>query len=113
MIEEPEISLHPQAQLDLVRMFADAVERGKQVLLTTHSQTLILALSELSQGHSLKPENVAIYHVSRGVTGSEVRKLPMNKNWYVEGWIPSFAQVESRLMKEWMENLKTDVKPGD
>ena len=45
MIEEPEISLHPQAQVDVLEMFAEAIKQdNKQIIATTHSHILLQAL---------------------------------------------------------------------
>jgi predicted ATPase len=43
MIEEPEISLHPEAQVKLGELFAEAVQENKQIIATTHSHFLLLA----------------------------------------------------------------------
>ncbi|MFQ6121043.1 MAG: AAA family ATPase, partial [Methanosarcinales archaeon] len=40
MVEEPEISLHPDAQTKLPEMFLEAINNGKQVIITTHSEHL-------------------------------------------------------------------------
>lgn len=45
MIEEPEISLHPQAQVDVLEMFGEAIREGKkQIIATTHSISMLQAL---------------------------------------------------------------------
>jgi predicted ATPase len=104
MIEEPEISLHPEAQIELVKMFADAIHSGQQILLTTHSQTLLLGLTAASE-YGLKPQNVAIYHFSRDGEETTAKRLNLNDKWYIEGWVPSFSEVESRLIKQWSVNV--------
>jgi energy-coupling factor transporter ATP-binding protein EcfA2 len=53
LIEEPEASLHPEAQIDLARMLADAVRHGHQLLLTTHSQALLMRWARLAGPSSL------------------------------------------------------------
>jgi predicted ATPase len=113
MIEEPEISLHPDAQVHLLEMFVDAVRWGQQILLTTHSQTLLLALSTLGRQTILKPDDLAIYHFSRDGPDSYAGRLKLNERWYVQGWVPSFAEVEERLMKDWMENVRDRITEED
>jgi predicted ATPase len=109
MIEEPEISLHPEAQVQLVKMFADAIRGGQQILITTHSQTLLLRLTAASE-YGLKPENVAIYHFSRDGEETTAKRLALNDNWFIEGWVPSFSKVESRLIKQWSINVRDKSK---
>ena len=111
MIEEPEISLHPEAQVSLIRMFADAIQEGRHVLITTHSPTLLLSLSEAAKEHGLVPKDVAIYHFSRDRDEPIVQRLELDETWYIKGWVPSFSKVETRLMKQWIDNVRD--KLGD
>jgi predicted ATPase len=75
MIEEPEISLHIEAQLGLPQMFSEAIKEGKQVIVTTHSEHLILALKPLIVNRELKPEDVAIWHFEKTEEGTKAEKL--------------------------------------
>lgn len=105
-IEEPETSLHPEAQLDLVKLFADGIRFGQQVIFTTHSSTLPLALSE-AESYGLTPRDVTIYHLKRDSSGVIVQPLKLDETWAIKGWVPSFSSVEQKLLKEWIH--KVDV----
>jgi ABC-type branched-subunit amino acid transport system ATPase component len=60
LLEEPETSLHPSAQYELAKYLANVAERRKlQILLTTHSEYLLLALPEKSRIY-LKREGARI-----------------------------------------------------
>ena len=60
LIEEPETSLHPSAQFELGKYFAEvAKRRGLQIMMTTHSEYLLLALPQKSRIF-LKREGAAI-----------------------------------------------------
>jgi predicted ATPase len=110
MIEEPEVSLHPEAQVQLLRMFAHAVESGRQVLFTTHSPTVVLSLAEASAGHHLEPSAAGVLHFSREESGdARVQKLDLDDRWFVKGWIPSFSKVETDLMKRWIATVHDEV----
>jgi hypothetical protein len=111
MIEEPEISLHPEAQVDAIRMFADAVRAGQQILITTHSENMLLGLAEAAKECGLKREDVAVYHFSREGKEATAERLELNGNFYIKGWVPSFSQVESRLLKEWSTNVRDKIEP--
>jgi len=110
LIEEPEISLHPEAQIWLLAMFADAIRDGKQIVITTHSQTLLTALPEVAKGHEMTPDQVCIYHFSREGTQTSATKLEVDKAWYIKGWVPSFSEVESHLLKSWIANVGSRIK---
>jgi len=105
MVEEPEISLHPNSQALLPELFADAVKEGKQVIITTHSETLPLALRRPINKNLIGAKDIAVYHVEKRNTGTKVRQLRLTKDGYVRGWIPSFAEVELQLLKEWSQTI--------
>jgi len=108
MIEEPEISLHIEAQLELPVMFSDAIKEGKQVIVTTHSEHLILALKPLIVNGELKPEDVAIWHFEKTDEGTKAEKLNLTDKGIVEGWIPSYVKAEGEIIKEWFKTLPED-----
>ncbi len=105
MIEEPEISLHIEAQLELPKMFSDAIKEGKQVIVTTHSEHLILALKPLIVNGELKPEDVAIWHFEKTKEGTKAERLNLTDKGIVEGWIPSYVEAEGEIIKEWFNTL--------
>ena len=108
IVEEPEISLHPQAQVDLVRLLAEAVAEQKQIIITTHSQFLLLALSKAIQEQQLTASDVSIYHVSKAPEGTSTQPLKLDEYGYVQGWIPSFSEVERELVHRWVDSLPED-----
>lgn len=105
MVEEPEISLHPNSQAVLPELFADAITEGKQILVSTHSETVPLSLQRAIRRNLITSRDIAVYHVEKGRNGTKVRRLRLTKDGYVKGWIPSFAEVESRLLKEWAQTI--------
>ncbi len=108
MIEEPEISLHIEAQLELPKMFSEAIKEGKQVIVTTHSEHLILALKPLIVNGELKTEDVAIWHFEKTEEGTKAERLKLTDKGIVEGWIPSYVEAEGKIIKEWFDTLPED-----
>jgi hypothetical protein len=53
-VEEPEIHLHPEAQVAVVEILAYLVNNGFRVVLTTHSLTVLYALNNLIMASALK-----------------------------------------------------------
>lgn len=105
MIEEPEISLHPQSQLALLELFTEAVNQGKQIIISTHSPIMVLALSKVVSSKKIGKDEVAIYHVEKSEEGSYVTSMKIDQKGYVENWIPSFKKVEDELFNLWSESL--------
>lgn len=105
MIEEPEISLHPNSQAELPELFAEAIQEGKQIVVTTHSLILPLALSRPIEKGLLESSDIAVWHIEKEPKGTIAEKLELTEKGYIKGWIPSFADIELKLMKEWAHAL--------
>jgi len=105
LIEEPEISLHPESQVLILELFAEAVRERKQIMCTTHSPFFILSLSKVIGKKMLSKKDVAVYHVEKGTEGTETRQLELNDRGFVRGWVPSYMDVENKLFNGWAETL--------
>jgi predicted ATPase len=100
MIEEPEISLHPKSQITVLELFAEAVNEGKQIICTTHSPFLIIALSKVVKSGKLSSKDVAVFHTEKTPDGTKFSELPIDERGFIKGWIPSFAEVEEKMLDE-------------
>lgn len=107
LIEEPEISLHPELQIRLLEMFAEAIkEEDKQIIITTHSVFMVQAIGYAVQNGWLNADQIAVYHIEKKKNiGTIAKELKVKKTGYIAGWIPSFAKVERKLLKEWASTL--------
>lgn len=80
-VEEPEVHLHPAAQVVVAEVLAFLVRQGFRVVLSTHSLTVVYALNNLLQAHRLgdevvdgtpepslrlNPDDVAVYAFGAG-----------------------------------------------
>ena len=112
-IEEPEAHLHPRAQRLLARIISRAVNMGKNVIVTTHSDYLISALNNLialsqlpkrrlkrlgyTKEEVLPPESVAAYLVRTEGDKAVVEKLQVTREGIPED---EFAKVAEELLGE-------------
>ncbi len=112
-IEEPEAHLHPRAQRSLARIISRAVNMGKNVIVTTHSDYLISALNNLialsqlpkrrlkrlgyTKEEVLPPESVAAYLVRTEGDKAVVEKLQVTREGIPED---EFAKVAEELLGE-------------
>lgn len=104
MVEEPETSLHPAAQAKLPYLFSEAINEGKQVILTTHSVFLPMAMGRAIK-KGLKPEEIGVYEMEKDKNGTKPKPLRVTKDGYIKGWIPSFYSEEVKLIQEWTSTL--------
>ena len=86
-IEEPELGLHPDILPTVADLLVDASQRT-QLIVTTHSETLVSRLSEI-------PESVVV--CERGVHGTRLRRLEPDK---MKAWLDRYMLGELWRMGE-------------
>lgn len=77
LIEEPELHLHPRLQAKLGNLFATSVaRRGNQVIVETHSESILLRVRRLVRAGKIRPSDVAVLYVDNTEeAGANVRRL--------------------------------------
>lgn len=108
MIEEPEISLHPENQVLLHELFSEAICEGKQIICSTHSPFFVLAISKIVKKKLLELDKIAVYHVEKDKEGTHARYLKLNKQGFIVSGVPSFMKVEEELFQDWSESLEEE-----
>jgi ABC-type transport system involved in cytochrome c biogenesis ATPase subunit len=115
LIEEPEQNLHPEYEKLLAELFAEAVARGQQVILTTHSEILVASIANAvrRRTHGLVPEAVAVWHLERREADIEAARIGLTARGNLEHWVKSFAKVEVELAQEWTDQIPaaSDAEP--
>lgn len=95
-IEEPEIGLHPAAQRLMARAVVEAVNSGKYVALTTHSDYLIAEINNLIAAKTVRPEAVAAYLTKAVGNSAAAERLDVD-----DAGIPEdeFAEVAEEILE--------------
>ena len=117
IVEEPESSLHPAMQVELVRWLAAIVRAGVRVVVTTHSEWVLEALANIvrssklpptgrknvaSEEFALRPEQVGawLFRWKDRLEGSVVTEVHLDDS----GLYPAgFDGVATALHNEWAE----------
>lgn len=60
IIDEPELNLHPDAQIGFARFMAQLLDEGFQLAITTHSDYIIRELNNLMMVNSLRKKEAAV-----------------------------------------------------
>jgi predicted ATPase len=64
-IEDPEVHLHPKAQAELMDIIIDYAKKGRQIIITTHSEHMLLRLIRRVVEDYVNPNDVLIYYLSK------------------------------------------------
>jgi predicted ATPase len=94
-IEQPEIHLHPRAQVAMADLLANAAKRGVRVVVETHSSLLLLGVQSLVAAGTLPASEVALHWFSRSQeTGATtVRSAELDEAGRFGDWPEDFDQV--------------------
>ncbi len=101
LVEEPEIHLHPTAQRKLVHAFIRAIkEEGKHIVISTHSEHILLSVLSSVAGGKISPEEVSCYLVKKKRKESVIQQQKVNEKGQIENGLSSFLEGE-------LEDIKT------
>ena len=93
-LEQPELHLHPRAQVALAQVLADAAKRGVRVVAETHSSLLLLGVQTLVAEGDLSPELVKLHWFTRRKDGvTEISSADLDEAGAYGEWPEDFADV--------------------
>ena len=94
-IEQPELHLHPRAQVALAQVLADAAKRGVRVVAETHSSLLLLGVQTLVAEGDLSPELVKLHWFTRDENGmTQVSSADLDDAGAYGDWPEDFDDVD-------------------
>lgn len=106
-VEQPELHLHPRAQIQLAIIMAKAVKRGVRILLETHSSLLILGIQTAIARKALSAENVALHWFTRNEQGVTcVTAAEIDSTGSFGDWPEDFADVSFRAETEYLDAVE-------
>ena len=94
-VEEPEIHLHPRAQAALCDVLIDAaLAEDKQLILTTHSEHILMGLLGSVARGRIPPEDLAVYEFESADGVAHCERLEVNPYGQVQGGLRAFMEVD-------------------
>jgi hypothetical protein len=108
-LEQPELHLHPRAQVKLAQVLADAANRGVRVVAETHSSLLLLGVQTLIAEGKLAPDKVMLHWFTRGDDGTTtIRSEQPDENGAYGDWPEDFADVELAAQSKYLDTVASD-----
>jgi predicted ATPase len=94
IFEAPEIHLNPSLHGALADLFIDSAKKGKQILVETHSESLIYRVQRRIAEGKIAADEVAIYFVRRGAKGSIAERLTVTDDGEISDWPDGFFDAK-------------------
>lgn len=91
LLEQPELHLHPAAQVELGDVFIELAQRRDiQFIIETHSEHLLSRIQRRVAEERISSDDFQLYFCSRGKDGTSADALRLNTFGEIENWPPSF-----------------------
>ncbi|HUR60971.1 MAG TPA: AAA family ATPase [Candidatus Thermoplasmatota archaeon] len=106
-IEQPEIHLHPRAQVALAAVFKRALDRGVRIVVETHSALFLLALQALTAKGEIPADKIALNWFSRDRRTGATTVSPglLDEKGRFGNWPVDFGDVSLELESQYLELL--------
>ena len=103
-LEQPELHLHPRAQVALAQVLAAAAKRGVRVVAETHSSLLLLAVQTLVAEGDLSPELVKLHWFRRGENGTtQIDTADLDEAGAYGDWPEDFDDVDLKAQSSYIK----------
>ncbi len=90
LIEQPELHLHPAAQADMADLFIDRAKDGRQVVIETHSEHILLRIRRRIAQGIIDPKEVSVVFIEKDGGESTARRLDLNDSGQFDKWPKGF-----------------------
>ena len=102
-LEQPEMHLHPRAQVALAQVLAAAAKRGVRVVAETHSSLLLLAVQTLVAEGDLSPELVKLHWFTRDENGAtKIDTADLDEAGAYGDWPEDFDDVDLKAQSRYI-----------
>jgi hypothetical protein len=102
-VEQPELHLHPRAQVAMAELLAEAANRGVRVIVETHSSLLLLTIQTLIAQEKIKNTDVALHWFVRDAKGAtQVTYVQPDEDGAYGEWPEDFGDVELKAQDAYL-----------
>lgn len=112
-LEQPELHLHPRAQVALAQVLADAAKQGVRVVAETHSSLLLLGVQTLVAEEKLSSDLVKLHWFTRREDGiTEVDSVDLDEAGAYGEWSEDFADVNLHAQSAYIKAARASFIKG-
>ena len=112
-VEQPELHLHPRAQVAMAGVLARAVKRGVRMVIETHSPLLLLAVQAMvAKGEEgLTPDEVKLHWFTRSEEdgATTVTSADLDEGGAFGDWPEDFGDVELDIEKRYLDAVEAKM----
>ncbi|MFM9960430.1 MAG: AAA family ATPase [Planctomycetaceae bacterium] len=110
-IEQPEIHLHPKAQVAMAGLLADAARRGVELVVETHSSLLLLAVQTLVAEGNLDPALVKLHWFTRDEKSgaTKITSADLDEAGRFGDWPEDFDDVSLSAQSQYLDAVEAAV----
>ncbi len=102
-LEQPEMHLHPRAQVALAQVLAATAKRGVRVVAETHSSLLLLAIQTLVAEGKLSPDLVRLHWFTRDENGAtKIVPAELDEAGAYGDWPEDFDDVDLKTQSRYL-----------
>lgn len=106
-IEQPEIHLHPRAQLAMAEILSIAIKRGVQLIVETHSTLLLLGIQSLVAEGSIDPKDVKLHWFKRDDDGiTNIYSTNLDEAGSFDDWPEDFSKIEMDAESRYLDAVE-------
>jgi hypothetical protein len=107
-IEQPEIHLHPRAQVAMARLLVDAAKRGVGVVAETHSSVILRSVQTLAARGEVAPEIVKLHWFTRDPRDGSTRvdSADIDKRGAFGPWPSDFDDVSLQVETDYLDAVE-------
>lgn len=102
-VEQPELHLHPRAQVAMGELLAEAANRGVRVIVETHSSLLLLTVQTLIAQGKIVNTDVGLHWFTRDAKGaSQVQYVVPDEDGAYGAWPEDFSEIELKAQDAYL-----------
>ncbi len=102
-VEQPELHLHPRAQVAMGELLAEAANRGVRVIVETHSSLLLLTVQTLIAQGKIANTDVGLHWFTRNAKGaSQVQYVQPDEDGAYGEWPEDFSDIELKAQDAYL-----------